>query len=100
MSGYSDFTRSDFYHRIVAAERVGHIGVGGPVVLPALTIQQVAEAVLPARLEGDSQREAPVLAALHGVGSRVPLVELTAQIGGLSVDLRRELRSPGTSGRL
>ena len=52
---------------VVGAEAVGHVGVGVPVVLPAVPVEEVAETVRPTRLEHDGQGEATVSAPVHHV---------------------------------
>src|SRR5258708_6809327 len=43
--------------RVVTAELVGHIGVGSPIVFPAVTVEQVSEAIRPSSPEEDTDDE-------------------------------------------
>src|SRR5581483_3754075 len=48
---------------VLAAEVVGDVGVGRPVVLPPVVVEEVPVAVAAPGVEGDRGGEAPVLAA-------------------------------------
>jgi hypothetical protein len=73
-------------HRVVAAELVGHVVVGGPVVLPALVVEVVAEAIGLAGFEVDGQREPAVAVSSHGVRLLRPGVEVATDVGALCPD--------------
>ena len=62
----------------IAAELIGHVGIGGPVVLPAVAAEVVAEPVAPRR-EHDVALERAIRGAMQRMAVGRPSVELACQ---------------------
>ena len=79
--------RGQIHHGVVSAEVVGLVGVGGPVVVPPLAVQQVPEPVGPPRVQADRHPEPSIGVALHHVGVGRPVVPFPGYRRGLGAHL-------------